>query len=83
MIIQLTNISFFRLMYGGHKMFLRLGTGQHAKRKGKVVVLCHDTAFRPHEITGTTNEALELDILLEQATESGYQFKTIDTYPFD
>ena len=67
----------------GHKMFLKLGTGQHAKRKGKVVVLCHDSAFRPHEITGGTNDAKELDILLEKATEAGYQFKTVDTYPFD
>ena len=72
-----------RLRYGGHKMFQKLGTGQHAKRKGKVVVLCHDRAFRPHEITHGTNDAEELDILLEKATEAGYQFKTIDTYPFD
>ena len=38
---------------------------------------------RPHEITGGTNDALELDIFLKEATESGYQFKTIDTYPYD
>ena len=40
-------------------MFLKLGTGQHAKRKGKVVVLCHDKAFQPHDITGGTNDQNE------------------------
>ena len=64
-------------------MFLKLGTGQHAKRKGKVVVLCHDKAFQPLPAPSGTNDAKELDILLEKATEAGYQFKTVDTYPFD
>ena len=65
-------------------MFLRLGTGQHSKRKGKVVVLSHDIAFRPNTMAvGGTDDALELDIFLKEATQSGYQFKTIDTYPFD
>ena len=77
------NFTINRLLYGGHKMFQRLGTVQNAQSQGKVVVLCHDYAFRPQEITGTAKAALELDILLEKATESGYQFKTVDTYPYD
>ena len=57
-------------------MFLNITTAEHTMRKGKVVVLSHDNAFRP-----CTNDALELDIFLKKATKSGYQFKTIDTYP--
>ena len=40
------NFNTGRLRYGGMQMFMRLGTGAHAKYQGRVVVLCHDTAFR-------------------------------------
>jgi chitin disaccharide deacetylase len=80
-IVHSTNLKLcFRLRYGGDKMFVRLGTGQHTKDKGKVVVLSHDVAFRPHEITGGNSDLAELDALLEKATAAGYEFRTIDTY---
>ncbi len=74
------NFNSNRLRYGGEKMFLRLGTGQHAKSKGKVVLLAHDKAFRPNEIAGTKNDQLELEAFLERATQAGYTFRTIETY---
>ena len=41
-----------RIKYGGMQMFMKLGTGTQAKEKGKIVMLCHDIAYRKHELTG-------------------------------
>ncbi len=62
-------------------MFQRLGTGNLAKRPRHLVVLVHDIAFRPHEITGGESEKAKLVEFLKMAVEAGYKFDTIDNYP--
>lgn len=70
-----------RNKYGGSALFMRVGgAGTHSKRRGRVVVLSHDIAFRPHEITGTYRDQEELEEFLKLATEAGYKFETIMTY---
>ncbi|TRY63248.1 hypothetical protein TCAL_05770 [Tigriopus californicus] len=77
------NFNTNRIKYGGTPMFMRLGTGAHSKQKGKIVLLCHDIAFRPHEITGSLSAQEELLEFLDLAKNAGYQFKTLDTYYMD
>ncbi len=78
------NFNVNRLKYGGESMFQRLGSaGNSAKVKGKVVVLAHDVAYRPHEITGGLQEKAQLDEFLRLATEAGYEFSTLDKFYSD
>ena len=70
-----------RIKYGGSAFFMRVaGAGMRAKRPGRVVVLSHDLAFRPHEITGTYRDREELEEFLKLGLEAGFQFETIMTY---
>ena len=61
-------------------MLFRIDISQQRKQKGRVVVLCHDRAFKPHEVTPSTDKAIELDTLLQEAINAGYRFKTIENY---
>jgi len=69
-----------RLKMGGESMFQRLGRGQSSKKKGTVVLLAHDIAFRPHEITGGGAEATKLAAFLRMAVDAGYRFDTLDFF---
>ena len=78
------NFNVNRLKYDGKSMFQRLGgSGSTAKVPHKVIILAHDAAFRPHEITGGNEEQKKLTKFLDMATKSGYEFRTLDTYYHD
>ncbi len=53
-------------------------SGRHSRLRGTVILLCHDVAFRPHEITGGLSDKAKLEEFLRLATEAGYQFDTLD-----
>jgi hypothetical protein len=74
------NFASNRMMYDGSKMFLRLGKGAHAKAPGKIVVLAHDVAYRPHDLTNGTLDYEELLTFIDLAKSAGYEFSTLDKY---
>ena len=53
---------------------------RHTKLPRKIVLLCHDIAFRTG---GGRDEEKELISFLQLAKKSGYTFRTMDTYATD
>ena len=68
-----------RNQYGGSVAYMKLRT-RHTKSPGKIVLLCHDMAFKPG---GGRDEEKELISFLQLAKQSGYIFRTLDTYATD
>ena len=65
---------FSRLKYGGEEMLRRL-SGLSGQAGGQTVILCHDVAFRPG-----APDRQHLTAFLREATQAGYQFRTINTF---
>ena len=70
-------IQFFQ--YGGSVAYVKLRT-RHTKSPRKIVLLSHDTAYRPG---GDRDEEKELISFLQLAKKSGYTFRTLDTFATD
>jgi hypothetical protein len=68
-----------RNQYGGSVAYMKLRT-RHTKSPRKIVLLSHDVAFRAG---GGRDEEKELISFLQLAKQSGYTFKTLDTYASD
>ena len=68
-----------RKKYGGKEAFEKLLT-KKSKSPQKIVILSHDIAFRPG---GPRNEEEELKTFLRYSKQSGYAFRTLNTYVTD
>ena len=71
--------SFNFFQYGGSVAYVKLRT-RHTKSPRKIVLLSHDTAYRPG---GDRDEEKELISFLQLAKKSGYTFRTLDTFATD